>query len=195
MSLRSEVGVLSWSPDYRTRAATRSRLQRNRATTNAGLDRHRVAGLASRPVARPTPGPGLRRQCPESESVEECEDRVGRLVSAGRGADRGGGVRSPAFESVVGVQVDLGRCGALVSQPQRDREDVDVSDAQEHRDTGTKRGQCAVANGASPRCPRWQRPARTCDGLRDKSAGGTGGAASTAMAAAGRGNQIPICAW
>ena len=80
------------------------------------------------------------------------------------GCRSGRSVRSPAFESVVGVQVDLGRCGALVSQPQRDREDVDVSDAQEHRDTGTKRGQCAAANGASPRCPRWQRPARTCDG-------------------------------
>jgi hypothetical protein len=31
------------------------------------------------------------------------------------------------FELVVRVQVDLGGLGALVAEPQRDREDVDVA--------------------------------------------------------------------
>ena len=38
----------------------------------------------------------------------------------------GGSVDRLLFELVVGVEVDLGRFGARVSQPERDREDVDV---------------------------------------------------------------------
>ena len=55
------------------------------------------------------------------------------LVAAGRGAERGDPVDRFLFERVVGVQVDLGGLGALVPEPERDRQQVDVLGAQQHR--------------------------------------------------------------
>jgi len=60
------------------------------------------------------------------EGVEEREERVGGLVSAGWGADRGGPVDRFLFEVLVGVLVDVGGLDALVAEPERDRRDVDV---------------------------------------------------------------------
>jgi hypothetical protein len=68
-----------------------------------------------------------------SEAFEEREERVGRAVSAGLGAER----RSPGdcflFEGRVGVLVDVGGFGALVPEPHCDRCDVDAFGSEQHR--------------------------------------------------------------
>src|SRR5215212_10499987 len=68
-----------------------------------------------------------------SQPVEEREERVGRLVPARWRPGRGGPLNRPLLELVVGVEINLGGFGALVAEPQRDREDVDVAGTQEHR--------------------------------------------------------------
>jgi Domain of unknown function (DUF222) len=59
-----------------------------------------------------------------SQVLEEGEERVGRLVSAGGAGGRGGAVECLLFEGHVGLQVDLGGGDVLVAEPQRDDGDV-----------------------------------------------------------------------
>jgi hypothetical protein len=67
------------------------------------------------------------------EGVEEREERVGGLVAAGWGADRGGPVDRFLFDVLVGVLVDVGGLDALVAEPERDRRDVDALGLEQHR--------------------------------------------------------------
>ena len=59
-----------------------------------------------------------------------------RSVSAGPRAGGGDAFDGSLLELVVGVQVRLGGLGALVTQPQRDRVDVDVLGSQQHHAVG-----------------------------------------------------------
>lgn len=61
-------------------------------------------------------GLGIIRR--SAELFEEREQGVGRLVAAWGGVDRGGPGQGPFLDGLVGVQVDLGRLGAFVSEPE-----------------------------------------------------------------------------
>ena len=68
-----------------------------------------------------------------AEAIQEREQAIGWLVAAGRGAGGGDPVDRFLLDRVVGVHVNLGRGGALVPEPERDREQVDLLGAQQHR--------------------------------------------------------------
>ncbi|HEY5431579.1 MAG TPA: hypothetical protein VIK04_20855 [Solirubrobacteraceae bacterium] len=68
-----------------------------------------------------------------AEAVEEREDPVWRLVAAWWRSGRDDPVDRFLFELVVGVHIDLRRGGALMPEPQRDREQIDLLSAQQHR--------------------------------------------------------------
>src|SRR5579875_718536 len=69
----------------------------------------------------------------KSEALEEAEELVGWLVSAGRGAERRGFGDRLFFEGGVGVFVDVGGLDGFVSEPERDRRDVNAFGTEQHR--------------------------------------------------------------
>jgi hypothetical protein len=64
---------------------------------------------------------------------QEAEERVWGSVSAGFRSERGGSCDRLFLESGVGVLVNVGGLGALVTEPERDRGDVDALAPEEHR--------------------------------------------------------------
>ena len=69
-----------------------------------------------------------------AEAIQEREQAIGWLVAAGRGAGGCDPVDRFLLDRVVGVQVDLGRGGALVPEPERDRQQMStLLGAEQHR--------------------------------------------------------------
>ncbi len=68
-----------------------------------------------------------------AETVEERKDPVRRLVAAWWRSSRGDPFDRFFFELVIGVHIDLRRGGALMPEPQRDCEQIDLLGPQQHR--------------------------------------------------------------
>ena len=70
-----------------------------------------------------------------SEGVKESDERIGRFVSAWPAVRAGWCCASDRlfFQFQIGVEVDLGRLDAFMSEPERDRRDIDAGLEQVHR--------------------------------------------------------------